>query len=374
MVKMVRLFTCLALTFFIFFASVPVSLASLEKNPLQFELTDLTFEKRPDGSRKASAFLRWGNVSEYELINLKGSIDLFSKQGQKISLKPTYFESANLEPDDDHFDNFEIVIFEITPEFTHPNEGVDFKPTYTFTLGKKAEQRSNIKTTILYTELIDETYIIEALLLNQGEATATFEYTGLLLRDIDGEAQFHPEATHSYEISSSKLEPGEFARATFKIRIDSIKSQINYNHIEVIDILYNHKDSAPYKENTSMSITVDNKKLVQQVFAENNVTYVSLRELADILGVTIQWDDSTQTATLIQDNYNTLKIPVGGDRFVLNGQPIPVPAKAKLYNNTILVVPLRDVAEMLECHVFFAQNRGKKSIIVVPPAFEQQQP
>lgn len=36
--------------------------------------------------------------------------------------------------------------------------------------------------------------------------------------------------------------------------------------------------------------------------------------------------------------------------------------------------PLRDVAEMLECHVFFAQNRGKKSIIVVPPAFEPQQP
>ncbi|MED1944557.1 MULTISPECIES: copper amine oxidase N-terminal domain-containing protein [Brevibacillus] len=335
---MVRLFTCLALTFFIFFASVPVSLASLEKNPLQFELTDLTFEKRPDGSRKASGF--------YELINLKGSIDLFSKKGQKISLKPTYFKSAKL----------------------------DLKPTYTFTLGKKAEPRSNIKTTILYTELIDETYSIEALLLNQGEATATFEYTGLLLRDIDGEAQFHPEATHSYEISTSKLEPGEFARATFKIRIDSIKSQINYNYIEVIDILYNHKDSAPYKENTSMSVTVDNKKLVQQVFAENDVTYVSLRELADILGVSIQWDDSTQTATLIQDNFNTLKIPVGGDRFVLNGQPIPVPAKAKLYNNTILVVPLRDVAEMLECHVFFAQNRGKKSIIVVPPAFEPQQP
>ncbi|WP_406796716.1 MULTISPECIES: stalk domain-containing protein [Brevibacillus] len=38
-------------------------------------------------------------------------------------------------------------------------------------------------------------------------------------------------------------------------------------------------------------MTVNNKKLNDLILVENDVTYVPLRDLADALGATLQWDD-----------------------------------------------------------------------------------
>ncbi|WP_409178482.1 copper amine oxidase N-terminal domain-containing protein [Brevibacillus fortis] len=253
------------------------------------------------------------------------------------------------------------------------SEGAYLKPTYTFTLGKEGELKANlILDSMIYGESEDNTFFVYTLLLNQGEATATnFKYAGLSFTDINGMDHFYPETSHNVINSSLKLEPGHFVEAKFEIPLDFIDSRFkNLNDIRKISILNIHDNSAPYKDDSAVTVTVNNKKLVQQTFVENGVTYVSLRELADVLGATIQWNDPTQTATLIlrdiMEYDRKIVIPVGSDRFINDGLETTVSGKAKLYNNTTLVVPLREIVEMLDYYVVFDHNGGQKNIIVVP--------
>ncbi|WP_372677956.1 MULTISPECIES: stalk domain-containing protein [unclassified Brevibacillus] len=66
-----------------------------------------------------------------------------------------------------------------------------------------------------------------------------------------------------------------------------------------------------------------------------------------------------------------ITIPAGSNQFIINNYPVTASVKAKLHNNTILVVPLREVAEMLECEVIFVHKWGQKSIIVIPYDFSE---
>ncbi|EJL24358.1 copper amine oxidase N-terminal domain-containing protein [Brevibacillus sp. BC25] len=377
MVKMVRLFTCLLAIFFIFFASVPVSYASFEKNPLQFEFTELTLETNHNGSLYASGYVRWGNVSPYKLLDLHGKLDLYNSKGEKINIDSEidYFYSTFMDPGDNELGTTELVIFNLVPSVTKASDiaGAYIKPTYTFTLGKKAELSANLITETLTYGMSEDKLVAHALILNQGEATATnFKYAGLSFTDTNGMIHIYPETSHATINSSLRLEPGKFVRLSFEVPIDFIDSKFkNYNDIKKISISYTHDNSAPYKDDSPVSVTVNNKKLVQQTFVENDVTYVSLRELADVLGATIQWNDLTQTATLIQRDKimeydRQIVIPVGSDRFINDGFETTVSGKAKLYNNTILVVPVRDVANMLDCNVVFEHKWGQKTIIVIP--------
>lgn len=238
-----------------------------------------------------------------------------------------------------------------------------------------AERKANvIVDSMIYGRSEDNnTFFIYALLLNLGEATATnFSYAGLSFAGKNGMDHFYPETSHTVINSSLKLEPGHFVEAKFEIPLDFIDSRFkNLNDIRKISILIIKDNSAPYKDDSAVTVTVNNKKLVQQTFVENGVTYVSLRELADVLGATIQWNDPTQTATLIlRDNFmeydRKIVIPVGSDRFIDEGRETTVSGIAKLYNNTTLVVPLRDIVEMLDYYVVFVHTGGQKTIIVVP--------
>jgi Copper amine oxidase N-terminal domain len=378
MIKMVRLFTYLALTFFIFFASVPVSLASLEKNPLLFEFTEVKFVTKPDGSHYAQGYLNWGNLSPYEIIELKGSIDLLNKQGQKISTKPKYIERYNLEAGTSGYDFFEMVDFDLVPSVTNPTqiEGAYLKPTYTFTLGKKAELRPDIVPGAITFGPSGDNLSIKTILTNHGEATASnFKYSGISLTDQNGMVHFYSETNHAVINSSLRLEPGQFARVSFQIPMNFINSKFNsFQDIFTIKFSFTHENSAPYKD-TALSVTVNNKKLNDLILVENDVTYVPLCDLADALGATLQWDDSTQSATITKETYPGsaiwITIPAGSNRFIINNYPVTASAKAKLHNNTILVVPLREVAEMLDCEVNFVHKWGQKSIIVIPYDFSE---
>ncbi|MCC8435860.1 copper amine oxidase N-terminal domain-containing protein [Brevibacillus sp. M2.1A] len=238
-----------------------------------------------------------------------------------------------------------------------------------------AELKANvIVDSMIYGRSEDNnTFFIYALLLNLGEATATnFSYAGLSFEGKNGMDHFYPETSHTVINSSLKLEPGHFVEAKFELPLDFIDSRFkNINDIKKISILILRDNSAPYKDDSAVTVTVNNKKLVQQTFIENDVTYVSLRELADVLGATIQWNDPTQTATLIlRDNFmeydRQIVIPVGSDRFIDQGRETTVSGKAKLYNNTTLVVPLRDIVEMLDYYVVFEHKGGQKTIVVIP--------
>ncbi|MGG4452959.1 copper amine oxidase N-terminal domain-containing protein [Brevibacillus porteri] len=379
MVKMVRLFTCLALTFFIFFASVPVSYASLEKNPLLFEFTEVKFVTKPDGSHYAQGYLNWGNLSPYEIIELKGSIDLLNKQGQKISTKPKYIERYNLEAGTGGYDFFEMVDFDLVPSVTNPSqiEGAYLKQTYTFTLGKKAELRPYIVPGAITFWPSGDNLTIKTILTNHGEATASnFKYAGISLTDQNGMVHFYSQTSHAVINSSLRLEPGQFARVSFQIPMNFINSKFSsVQDIFTINFSFTHENSAPYKD-TALGVTVNNKKLNDLILVENDVTYVPLRDLADALGATLQWDDSTQSATITQETYPGsaiwITIPAGSNRFIINNYPVTTSAKAKLHNNTILVVPLREVAEMLNCEVNFDHKWGQKSIIVIPHDYSEE--
>ncbi|MED1785642.1 copper amine oxidase N-terminal domain-containing protein [Brevibacillus fortis] len=267
-----------------------------------------------------------------------------------------------------------LAIFFIFFALVPVSEGAYLKPNYTFALGKEAELKANvIRDSMIYGGSEETSFFINALFLNQGEATATnFKYSGLSFTDRNGMVHFYPETSHTVINSSLKLEPGQFVEARFELPFDFIDSRFkNLKDIRKISIDFIHDNAAPYKDDSAVIVTVNNKKLVQQTFVENDVTYVSLRELAGVIGATIQWNDPTQTATLIlRDNFmeydRKIVIPVGSDRFIDEGRETTVSGIAKLYNNTTLVVPLRDIVEMLDYYVVFEHKGGQKTVIVVP--------
>ncbi|MFG0214810.1 copper amine oxidase N-terminal domain-containing protein [Brevibacillus porteri] len=367
--KMVRLFTCLALTFFIFFASIPVSYASFEKNPLQFELTELKFSTRENGSHFAHGYLSWGNVSPYEILDLSGKLELHNKNGKKISIDSELLEiqSHIMYPGNNLLDGKNSIYFDLVPSVTKASDltGAYLKPTYTFTLGSKAELSPGIYTETTSIEVTDTHYIENMIVMNRGEATAVnLTYSGLEILNYEETRLLYHENTHPVINESLRLEPGHFVRTSFKIPLDLLKSKFTNFDDLIVRIQTDFQSTTPYAE--ALNVTVNNQKLVNQTFTENDVTYVSLRELAKALGATIQWDDPTQTATLIQGD-STITIPVGSNRFLLNGSQATASAKAKLYNNTILVVPLRDISEMLNCSIYFDHIWGLKSVTVIPP-------
>ncbi|WP_409178481.1 copper amine oxidase N-terminal domain-containing protein [Brevibacillus fortis] len=367
--KMVRLFTCLLSIFFIFFASVPVSYASFEKNPLQFELTELKFATSQDGSHYATGYMRWGNVSPYELLDLSGKLDLYNNKGEKINIDSDvdYFSSPVMHPGDNELGITELLTFDLVPSVTKASDltGAYLKPTYTYTLGKKAEPRPYIYTKMTAYEFTDTHYIAHMILVNRGEATAEkFIYSGVEAIDYRQDGLFYPENSHPVINESFRLEPGQFARTSFKIPINYLKTKYTDLYQVRADIRFKYKATAPYQE-SALNVTANNQKLVNQTFTENDITYVSLRELVEALDGTIQWDDPTQTATIIRGP-STVTIPVGSNKFLRDGIEFTASANAKLYNNTILVVPLRDVAELLNCDIYFDHKWGQKSIIVIP--------
>lgn len=88
----------------------------------------------------------------------------------------------------------------------------------------------------------------------------------------------------------------------------------------------------------------------QKPFIDTSVnrTYVPVRFVSEALGATVDWDQSTQTVTIIKDGQQIL-LTIDSDKAIVGTDPseiITLDAPAALVNDRT-VVPLRFVSEVL---------------------------
>ncbi|MFZ5597726.1 MAG: copper amine oxidase N-terminal domain-containing protein [Bacillota bacterium] len=74
-------------------------------------------------------------------------------------------------------------------------------------------------------------------------------------------------------------------------------------------------------------------------------TMLPVRAVAEALGSQVQWDESTQTATLIQGN-NIVQVPVGRMNIIVGGKTVPIDTASVIKDGRTLL-PVRPIAEAL---------------------------
>jgi len=82
-----------------------------------------------------------------------------------------------------------------------------------------------------------------------------------------------------------------------------------------------------------------------QPVIESDRTLVPIRAIAESLKSDVQWDEATQTITITKDG-NVVKLVLGCDTAIINGQEVKLDVPAKTLNDRTLV-PVRFVSEAL---------------------------
>lgn len=102
----------------------------------------------------------------------------------------------------------------------------------------------------------------------------------------------------------------------------------------------------------------NNKMLLQNSpFANNGSNYIPLRDVANNLGASVNWDNSTQTVT-ISANGNNIVQKIGENKAIVNGEVKEVSSPAILKNGTTYV-PIRFVSENLGANIEYNQTTNQ---------------
>lgn len=115
-----------------------------------------------------------------------------------------------------------------------------------------------------------------------------------------------------------------------------------------------------------INIVINNKVVVlpegeQEPLLIDGRTYVPLRVISENLGAAVQWDDPNKQV-LIRTTFDTYQAPANPSqqlRIVLNGQVFAIPegyGEIFITEKNRTVVPLRAVAEALDCDVEWVEN------------------
>ncbi|MGC5323886.1 copper amine oxidase N-terminal domain-containing protein [Brevibacillus sp. SYSU BS000544] len=386
----------------LFFSSYGFALGPNDtKDPIKIVMTELRYD---DLSGYASAMIYVKNTTRYEVHDFHATIDLYNKKGKKISASPIVYEHGEhnfFKPVDSHAENFsegQGFQFELVPGVSSNADlqGAYIKPTYTFKIGKKDEPKAFIVVDVIAANYQGSILHLDTLLVNVGEATATnFKwvdrsgnvYLPFKEQMLDPSVKKHPnfEWTGDYgsivwpleeqmlDFSDKKhpninqklvLAPGQFVRASFEIPNAGPSIPIpESNKLKVILPL--EYDSVAPIQDSNLLLMVNNQRVETHAWIENGTTYVPIRALSDALGASISWDEPTQSITVTKGN-STLRVSVDSNRYSLNERVITSSGKAKLYNNTTFIVPLRIVSEAFNCIVKYKQNWGKEMIVVIP--------
>ncbi len=109
-------------------------------------------------------------------------------------------------------------------------------------------------------------------------------------------------------------------------------------------------------------VYIKNSEIISDVPAkiENGRTYLPMRAIFENLGAAVLWNDKTNTVTATKDD-TIISITIGENVLYKNNVPIKIDATAKLENKRTLV-PVRAVAEALDCSVFW--NTISKQVII----------
>ncbi len=109
-------------------------------------------------------------------------------------------------------------------------------------------------------------------------------------------------------------------------------------------------------------VFIKDKELVSDVLAEieNDRTFLPMRAIFESLGAKVLWDDTAKTVTATKDD-TVITITIGENVLYKNNEVISIDAPAKIENSRTLV-PVRAVAEALDCYVFW--NRQSRQVII----------
>lgn len=115
-----------------------------------------------------------------------------------------------------------------------------------------------------------------------------------------------------------------------------------------------------------------NKILLQDSpFIENGTTYIPLRALADNMGISVDWDSATNTATL-KSGTTTITQAIGSKTATVNGQPVNLPAEA-LIRDGVTYIPVRFAAEALGGEITYNTDANSVNITYTMPKGEGRQ-
>ena len=105
--------------------------------------------------------------------------------------------------------------------------------------------------------------------------------------------------------------------------------------------------SLPLTNVFGISVTINAQKLKvsNEPVIENGTTLVPMRSIFEGLGMTLNWDDSTKTATAT-DNKTEIKLTLGSNIAYINGVATNLSVPAKSINGSTMV-PVRFISEAL---------------------------
>ena len=109
-------------------------------------------------------------------------------------------------------------------------------------------------------------------------------------------------------------------------------------------------------------VLVDGQEIPTEAIIVQGNTMVPLRELGEICGYYVIWDQLNKTVLYI-NNDNTIDVTIGSDLAIVNRQPKKLSIAPMLYNNKTMV-PLRFIAEIAEMKVSWDSNK----VLITSPA------
>ncbi|OQB15875.1 MAG: hypothetical protein BWY15_00001 [Firmicutes bacterium ADurb.Bin193] len=131
-----------------------------------------------------------------------------------------------------------------------------------------------------------------------------------------------------------------------------------------------------YAKDDKLNITIDGKPQTfdPPAMIQNDRTMVPMRAIFEIMGATVDWDETTSTVTATKGN-TTITLTIGSTEAKLNGQPLTLDV-APFTHNDRTMVPLRFISESLGAAVqwsgttntvILASNKPDDKILAATP-------
>jgi hypothetical protein len=123
----------------------------------------------------ANAMIYVKNTTKFEVHDFHATIDLYNKNGKKISISPVVWEEEIFEPDPLPGSTGRGFQFYLVPSVSSEADlqGAYIKPIYTFKIGKKQEPQAKVAAEIIAAKYEGSTLHLDTFIVNYGEATAT---------------------------------------------------------------------------------------------------------------------------------------------------------------------------------------------------------
>lgn len=121
----------------------------------------------------------------------------------------------------------------------------------------------------------------------------------------------------------------------------------------------NQKSSSTKKD---VSVLVNGKQLNFDVppVIKDGRTLIPVRGVSEALNATVSWDQTTQTVTITRDG-TTIKLTIGQNVALVNGQSVQLDVPSYIANGRTLV-PVRFVSEILKAKVDWSEANQTVSI------------